>query len=122
MVPANVDDLLCDPELEQAAREVDQSVAVLAVPVELERAPDLSLIPTDGAARLFELRDQRLDLVWTPTRDVPHVGVTRGQLERGVALGPDPDRRGAPTQRLQVGDCVGPPGFGQTPDAARARG
>src|SRR6266571_5219618 len=65
LIPANVDDLLCDPELEQAAREVDQSVAVLAVPVELERPPDLSVIPSYRAARLFEFRDQRLDFVGT---------------------------------------------------------
>src|SRR5438445_277951 len=62
---------------------------------------------TDRSARRFELRDQRLDLVWTPTRDVPHIGVTRGQLERRVALGSDPDRGVWLLDRLGVGDRVG---------------
>src|SRR5260370_22304726 len=53
LVPADVDDLLCDPKLEQAAREVDQLAAVLSVPVELDRAPHLSLIPSHRCARLF---------------------------------------------------------------------
>src|SRR5256885_7688017 len=58
LVAADVHDLFGDAELEQSAREVDQLVAVLAVPIELQRAPDLGLVTADRAARLLELRDQ----------------------------------------------------------------
>src|SRR5213593_2515264 len=61
VLPAHVDHLLGDSQLEVLARHLDDLALVLAVPQELDRAPDLLGVAADRAAGVLELADQVLD-------------------------------------------------------------
>src|SRR3989442_4772216 len=94
VVATHVDHLLGDPHLEVLGRLLADLVPALAVPEELERAPDLRGIAADGAARLLELADHVLDGLVVAAGDVPHVAVARDEAQRGLARRADPERRG----------------------------
>src|SRR2546427_3208225 len=89
-----IDDLLRDTQLEQLSAQVDELIAILAVPTELQGPSDLGRVPADSAACLFELRRKLPHVVRVSTGDVPNIGVPRDQPERGCARGADPYRRG----------------------------
>src|SRR5256885_6750021 len=94
VVATHVDHLLGDPHLEVLGRLLADLVPALAVPEELERAPDLRGIAADGAARLLELADHVIDGLVVAAGDVPHVAVARDEAQRGLARRADPERRG----------------------------
>src|SRR5260370_3040298 len=91
---AQVDDLLGDAQLEQLPAQVDELIAVLAVPTKLERSSDLGRVAADSATRIVEHRRELPYLVRVSTGDVPNVGVPGDQPERGRARGARPYRRG----------------------------
>src|SRR5205823_3334110 len=93
VVAAQVDDLLGHAQLVVLARQFDQVGRLLALPAELQRLADLRRVPADRDTRVLELADHLLDEGGVAARDIPHVRVTRGQPERTLALGADPQRR-----------------------------
>src|SRR5258708_2358161 len=93
LIAAEVNHLLGHAELEQPAAEVQQLLAIVAVPAVLQRAADLRPGATDRDANFVELGDEVLDERRVAARDVPHVGVPRGEAEGGVALRANPHRR-----------------------------
>src|SRR3989442_5469280 len=102
-----IDALLRRTQLEQLFAQVDELIAILAVPTELQGPSDLGRVPADSAACLFELRRKLPHVVRVSTGDVPNIGVPRDQPERGCARGADPYRRGR-----GLGRCWG---FGRAP-------
>src|SRR5690242_19765889 len=60
VIAAQVDHLLGHAQLEQLAAEVDQLVAVVAVPAVLERAADLGRVAPNRDADLVELGDEEI--------------------------------------------------------------
>src|SRR6266550_3944401 len=107
VLATQVDHLLGHAELEVPARQLHQLAAILAIPSVLQRAPDVGRVAPDGLAGLVELADQGSDELDVAARYVPDVCVARGQLQRGLALGADPEGRIRFLDRLGIGDRVG---------------
>src|SRR5260370_21102372 len=103
---AQVDDLLGDAQLEQLPAQVDELIAILAVPAKLERSSDLGRVAADSATRLVEHRSELPGLVRISTGDVPDISVSSDQPERGCARGADPHWRVRLLDRFRVGDRV----------------
>src|ERR1700674_1825949 len=106
IVASQVDDLLGHTLCGVAGRELEQLVPILAIPAELDRAPDLRRIATDGGARLFEHRRELLHAGGVAAGDVPHIGMPRDEPQRAWTGGPNPDRRMRLLDRFRIGDRI----------------
>src|SRR5438309_10894121 len=95
-VAAQVDDLFRDALGEELARQVEQLIARIPVPAELDGVADVFRVTADGATCLVEHRSPLPDLFRISAGDVPHVGVAGDQPEHGRAGAADPERRMRP--------------------------
>src|ERR1700687_3498300 len=80
-VASQVDARFSDAELQVLPAQLEQLTAILAVPAELERPPDLGGIAPDRAAGLMENRGELFDPLRVSAGDVPDVRVPRHEPE-----------------------------------------
>src|SRR5919198_3118199 len=92
MLAPQIDDLLGDSELEVLPGHIDHLGRVFAVPPVLDGTPDLARVATDCRARRLELLDLLSGRGRVPARNVPYVGVPRGQSQCALPRRSDPDR------------------------------
>src|SRR5450759_1349481 len=106
VVAPQIDDLLGDAQVKVLPGNLQQLVAILAVPAKLERPPDLGGVATDAPARVLEHRRELFHPFRVAARDVPDVSVACDQPQGADAGRSDPEGRMWLLDGLRVGDGV----------------